>query len=210
MSSLPLNHSRCQGSREQAREIRVHHLVAAIGIAELELTHNGSGDRSKLDAGELLTNAPVSACSEREVGAGSAFADESVTVIELLFLDVGANDTTRSFIPSVGVPFGIVGEVLVLSAGDTGCSQKTVGRGDGVFRAWDGHGILDRAQDRVDRRMESQGLLDNSLKKRESRKVFVLQRWKVSSQDVDLFLVELLHNIWSGSKSKHDPSAGGR
>lgn len=103
------------------------------------------------------------------------------------------------------VPLIRVGEEGRVGSTDTRSSEKSVRSGNDILSARDGHRRLDGAHDGVDRSMETKGLLDDSLVKGQLGEVFVSQRRQISTEVLDLLLVELFHDVRVLSETEHDP-----
>lgn len=215
---LPVNVRWLQWSREERGIICANHLVAAIYVSELESADNLSGDGLKLHIGKVLANATMSTGTEGKVRRRGALADETIAIIDLLFLFLvnlilianHARGQRVILLPARGLPLVGLGEVLRVGCGDTGGGEEDVVGRDDILGAGDGHGRLDGAHDGVDRGVEAESLLDDGLVERELGEILVLEGGKILAKVVDLFLVESFHNIRSGGETAHDPGAGGR
>lgn len=60
----------------------------------------------------------------------------------------------------------------------------------------------------MNRGVKSKSLLDNGLVQRQLGEVLPLQRGQIGTENLDLLLVELLHDLRVLGKSEHDPGAG--
>lgn len=214
MASLPANVGRLQGSREERGVIGANKSVAAVDVAELELTDNLGHNGLQLRVGEVLADAAMTTGTEGQVGRSGALADKAVSVVDLLLLlgVVAGNGrgVRRTGLPSVRVPLIGVGEVGRVGSADTGSGQESVRGRDNILGSGNRHGGLDGAHDRVDRGVEAESLLDDGLVERELGKILKLQRGEVGTESLDLLLVELLHNVGVLGETEHDPRAGGR
>lgn len=111
--------------------------------------------------------------------------------------------------PSAGVPLLRLGEEGWIRGADAGGSEKSVAGRNNVFAARDGHRLLDGTEDGVDRRMEAKGLLNDGLVQGQFGEVLVHEFREISPEDVDLLLVERLHDFRVLCEAEHDPGAGG-
>lgn len=212
VSPLPVNLGRLLGSRKQRLVVSWHESVATVDVAELEQADNLGGDDLQLQVGELLTDASVTAGTERKVGRLATLADQTVTVIDLLLLSLLAKDgrgVGGIGVPAVRVPVVRVGEVLGIGSADTRGGKQSVSGGNDIFGTGDGHGLLDSTQDGVDRSVQTQGLLDDGLVERQFGKILVSQRRQVGTEGLDLLLVQLFHDVRVLGKTQHDPGASG-
>lgn len=213
LAPLPTNVGRLQGSREERSKVGADKGVAAVHVAELELTDNLGHNGLQLHVGKVLADAAMTAGTEGQVGRGGTLADEAISVVDLLLLVGVVADNGRGVgragLPSVGVPLIGVGEVGRVGSADTGSGQESVRGRDNILGSGDGHGGLDGAQDGVDRGVESESLLDDGLVERELGKILKLQRREISTESLDLLLVELLHDVGVLGETEHDPRAGG-
>ena len=211
---LPANLGRLQGAGEERGVVGADEVPAAVDVAELEEAHRLGNDDLELQAGELLANAAVAAGAEGQVRRVSALADEAVSVVNsFLFLGNVADNgggVGGIGVPAVGIPLVGVREEGRVAGGDAGCGQEGVrGRND-IVCAGNGHGRLDGTQDRVDRGMEAESLLDDGEVKRELGKGLVGQGREVGTKGLDLLLVEVFHDLRVLGEATHDPGRSGR
>ncbi len=59
------------------------------------------------------------------------------------------------------------------------------------------------------RSVEAEGLLDNGLVKRQLGEVLVGEWGQVGTENVDLLLVQFLHDVGARREAEHDPGARG-
>lgn len=156
----------------------------------------------------------MTAGAEGQVGRRGTLADQTVTVINLLLvlgiLAANLRGVGRVGLPAVGVPDLGVGEVGGIGSRDSGGGEKGVAGGDNELGAGDGHGRLDGAHDGVDGSVQAEGLLDDGLVEGQLCEVLVLQGRQIGTENADLLLVELLHDLGVLGETEHDPGAGGR
>lgn len=211
---LPVNLRRLKRPREERGVISTDDIIAAVHVAELEHAHRLGHDSLQLHISKLLANTPVPSGAEGKVGRGCSLADQAVTVVNLLlFLLLVANDTRGErgvLLPPVGLPEIGLGEVLRVGSTDTGGGKEDVVGRDDILGSGDGHRAFDGAHNGVDRGVQTEGLLDDGLVKRELGEIFVLKRGEISAEVLDLFLVEFFHNVGARGETKHDPGASGR
>lgn len=100
-----------------------------------------------------------------------------------------------------------VGEESRIAGADTGSGKQGMCSRDDPLGARNGHGLLDRAQNGVDRSVETKSFLDNILVQGQLRQILIAQRWQICSESVDLLLVELFNDVGVLSKTEHDPRA---
>ena len=115
----------------------------------------------------MLANTPVAAGAERQVRRARALADQTVAVINLFLLFAGVADDGGCVggvvFPAVRVPLLRVGEEGRVSGAHTRSGEKSVRRRNDIFGAGDRHRLLDGAEDRVDRGVKAQCLLDDGV-----------------------------------------------
>ena len=194
--------------------LRLTYRVVSLGeggitarVGELEMSHQRSQDCAQLHVGELLTNAAMAASTEGKVRAVGTLGDQAVTVVNLLLILVLGG---LGLIPAVGVPLERLGKELSRASSDTGGGEDVVSSRNDIVSAFHGHGVLDSANDGVDRSVDTESLLDDLGVQVELVEAFVGERGQVRAQNLELFLVELFHNLRAGSQAQNDPGSGGR
>lgn len=160
----------------------------------------------------MLANASVTAGTKGKVRRSRTLADNTIAIVDLLFLLVISGhqgSVGRARQPAVRIPLIRVGEVGRVGATDARSSEKDVRRGNDIFGTGDGHRLLDLAHDGVDRGVQAESLLDNSLVQGQLGEILVLEGRQIGAQGLDLLLVEVFDNLGVLSKTEHDPRAGG-
>jgi hypothetical protein len=124
------------------------------------MSHQGSQDCAQLHIGELLTNAAMATSTERQIGTVGALGNQAIAIIDLLLIFL-LGSLGSSLIPAVGVPLQGLGEELRRASSDTGRREDVVSGRDDIRSAFHRHGVLDSANDRVDRSVDTEGFLDH-------------------------------------------------
>lgn len=191
------------------RVICLGYVVGTGRVRELELPHQRSQDGTQLHVGELLTDATMAAGAEWKVRAVGALADQTVTVVNLFNLLILGIDLGRCvLVPAVGVPLQRVREEFLGSGCDTRGREDVVAGGNNVRSSLHRHGVLDGADNGVNWGVNTEGLLDHLGMQVQLLEALIGKRGEIGTQDSELLLVELLHDLRAGGQAQNDPGSG--
>ena len=168
------------------RVVCVGDIFNAWHIAELEQSHQGGKDCTKLHVSKLLTNAPMPSGTEREIGAISALVDQAVPIIDLFFI---FRVLLSGFIPAVRVPLERLGEKILVSSGDTRRRKDIVRCWDHIWGTINWHWVLHSPNDRVNWRMNTESFLDNLGMKIQLLQAVIREFRHIGTKYTKLFLV---------------------